>query len=183
MRGRPAEKLKRGLSASTCSSRTAAGSRSRAGSLLYAGSTRLGQARARAPDRPPALLAALLLTHCGPNGLPCRRPPIPHRGQRAMRAAANEPTSSFKLYWIKSCEVGGQTGAWSEGVLRVPKKRGAKGAAIRAPVPQGCWLAHCSYCEPDKGCSFNHTPREHSSSAQPAAALMFSPGLGEHLGC
>ncbi|KAI8470684.1 MAG: hypothetical protein J3K34DRAFT_521116 [Monoraphidium minutum] len=27
------------------------------------------------------------------------------RGQRAMRAAANEPTSSFKLYWIKSCET------------------------------------------------------------------------------
>ena len=27
------------------------------------------------------------------------------RGQRAMRAAANEPTSSFKLHWIKSCEA------------------------------------------------------------------------------
>lgn len=27
------------------------------------------------------------------------------RGQRAMRAAANEPTSSFKLYWITSCEA------------------------------------------------------------------------------
>jgi hypothetical protein len=43
-------------------------------------------------------------------------PPCPrYRGQRAMRAAANEPTSSFKLYWIKSCEV---CGAWGSGVVR-----------------------------------------------------------------
>jgi hypothetical protein len=56
------------------------------------------------------------------------RSPRRRRGQRAMRAAANEPTSSFKLYWIRSCEVGAAAGGCT---------RATPGVAAVVCVPWG----------------------------------------------